>query len=467
MSLRSHGHRILLGAVLVAPMALGQPAWAAPPAAAAATPPAVAPPAAAPHAADPPAPVDLKQVQERLSLETSVADLQLRKDLAALNAEKQRREVEAALAGQRLQAELASREAEIERLNKQAELLNKSVAVKEAERRVRTDADLAEVRVKLEKLHAENELAAAELAVRARAVAMNEQQIKLKTTEMQLRKVEYEAEIAKLNLAIELRDKRDQVQDRVLADVQYTKEPFKDGTLTISDRRIPLNGAITMATADRISERINFFNNQNHEYPIFIVIDQSPGGSVAAGYKILRTMQGSQAPVYVVVKSFAASMAAGITTLAARSFAYPNAIILHHQLSAGSAGNLTEQRERVKDLEEWWKRLATPVAAKMGLSLDDFIQRMYQKRSTGDWQEFADNAKKLHWVDEVANVIREESYVRNPDTNPNARAGSRGLGEAVDEGVDPQGHPFARLPRLSPVDAYYLYDPDHYYRLGP
>jgi ATP-dependent Clp protease protease subunit len=222
-----------------------------------------------------------------------------------------------------------------------------------------------------------------------------------------------------------------------------------------------------MATADRITERINFFNNQNHEFPIFIVIDQSPGGSVAAGYKILRTMKGSEAPVYVVVRSFAASMAAGITTLANRSFAYPNAIILHHQLSAGAGGNLTEHRERVKELEEWWKRLATPVAAKMGLSLDDFIKRMYQKKSTGDWQEFADNAKKLRWVDEVADVIREESYVKNPDTNPTARAIPRGLGDGVEEEVDARGHAVARLPRLSPIDAYYLYDPDSYYRLRP
>src|SRR5262249_38058956 len=159
-------------------------------------------------------------------------------------------------------------------------------------------------------------------------------------------KVDYEAQIAKMNVDLELRDKRDQLNNRVLADVRYTKDPFKNGTLAISDRRIPLNGVITMATADRITERINYFNNQNREFPIFIVIDESPGGSVAAGYKILRTMRGSQAPVYVVVKSFAASMAAGITTLATRSYAYPNAIILHHQLSSGSMGNLTQQKER-------------------------------------------------------------------------------------------------------------------------
>ena len=105
--------------------------------------------------------------------------------------------------------------------------------------------------------------------------------------------------------------------------------------MVISDRRIPLNGPITNETADYVTTRIHFFNNKDPKLPIFIVIDDSPGGSVMAGYRILKAMEGSDAPVHVVVKSFAASMAAAIATLAKHSYAYPNAVILHHQISAG------------------------------------------------------------------------------------------------------------------------------------
>ncbi len=444
MNSRLSAHSLVWGSLLAAPLAFAQPAFAD---TLPATKPAVAPISATATGGD-----DLKKTQEQLTLENSVADLRLKKELSALAAEKQRRELEASIYAQKLQAELASRQAEIDRMNKQTDVLNKTLALKEAERKTRLDRELATVRENLEKLKAQNDLAAAELAVKSRAVALNEQEIKLRATEL------------------ELRDKRDAVNNRVLADVKYTKDPFKNGELTITDRRIPLNGVITMATADRITERINFFNNQNRDFPIFIVIDESPGGSVAAGYKILRTMKGSQAPVYVVVKSFAASMAAGITTLATRSFAYPNAIILHHQLSAGAGGNLTEHRERVKDLEEWWKRLAQPVAAKMGIGLDELTKRMYQHRSTGDWQEFGDEAKKLHWVDEIVSVVHEESYVKNPDTvaaRPTVPAPLRlQQDDALTQEIDPQGHAFTKLPRLSPVDAYYLYNPDNYYRLG-
>ena len=183
----------------------------------------------------------------------------------------------------------------------------------------------------------------------------------------------------------------------------------------ISDRRVALNGPITMDTADQIIARISYYNNKDRTLPIFLVIDDSPGGSVMAGYKILKTMQGSEAPVYVVVKSFAASMAACLTTLAKKSFAYPNAVIMHHQISAFGGGNLTQQQEWVKEMEEWWRRLADPVAAKMGITREEFIKQMYAHASTGDWNEFADKAQKLKWVDVIVDEIDETAMVRDPE----------------------------------------------------
>ena len=414
---------------------------------------------------------ELKKQQEQLTLQNSIAEQQLRKELAKLTAEKQRLELENGLAQQKLQAEVAALQAEIDKLTKQADLLAKRAALKEAERKARVDQELAADREKLEKMKLANDLAVAEVAGNSRELAQREQELKVRTAELQAQRSEFELQSAKLNNDLDLRVKRDLWKNRVNRDIQYTKEPFKDGVLTISDRRIALNGPIWMDTADYIAQRIDYYNNQSREFPIFIVIDRSPGGSVMAGYKILKAMDGSAAPVYVVVKSFAASMAAGITTLSKRSFAYPNAILLHHQILTGSFGNLTEQKENLKELEEWWKRLAAPVAAKMGVSLDDFIKRMYQNRSTGDWQEFGDGARKLKWVDEIAETVREESYDKNPDA-PSAPPGSpppaHGDNQpALQERVDANGRRYVLLPRLDPVDCYYLYNPDNYYRLTP
>lgn len=409
--------------------------------------------------------------KQRLELENGVAEQQLREDLARLNAEKQKLELENGLAQQKLQSENAALQAELDKLGKEADLAAKRAAFKDAERKAQLDEELADGRQRLEKMKLTNDLAAAEIASKNQGMAQREQELKLRAADLQAQRADLDLKVAKLNSDIDLRTKRDLWKNRVNREIQYSKEPLKDGVLTISDRRIPLNGPIWGDTADYVQERIDYFNNQSHEYPIFIVIDESPGGSVMAGYKILKAMDGSAAPVYVVVKSFAASMAANIVTQSKKSFAYPNAIILHHQISGPGGGNLTEMKENVKEMEEWWKRLAAPVAARMGISLDEFIKRMYKNRSSGDWMEFGDSASKLKWVDQIVDTIREDSYYKNPDApsalNDSSAPGYMNHQPVLAERTDANGQRYVLLPRLSPMDCYYLYNPDNYYRLSP
>ena len=413
----------------------------------------------------------LTSQKQRLELENGIAEQQLRADLAKLTAEKQKLELQNNLAQQKQQAETAALQAQLDTLTKQADLEARQTVLKDAERKAQLDNELAAGREQLERMKLTNDLTTAEIADKNQTLAQREQELKLQAADLQLQKADLDLKVAKLSSDLDLRSKHDLWKNRVNHDIQYDKEPFKDGVLTISDRRIPLNGPIWMDTADYIQERIDYFNNQSQEYPIFIVIDDSPGGSVMAGYKILKAMDGSAAPVYVVVKSFAASMAANLVTQSKKSFAYPNAIVLHHQILSMTYGNLTEQKEQVKDMDDWWKRLAAPVAAKMGISLDEFIKRMYQNRSTGNWMEFGDRARKLNWVDQIVDTIREDSYDKNPDA-PSALNDSPAPAyvshqPALPERVDVSGQRYILLPRLDPVDCYYLYNPDNYYRLTP
>lgn len=409
---------------------------------------------------------ELKNEQERLTLENTIAEQKLLQELADLTAEKQRLETESALALARQTAELAGVKAEIEVLTQKAAAIAKRAEVGEAERKAAVEAELAGTRTKLEQIKAANELAAAELAGSLQTLQAKDQEVQLRMKELQLERAEFEMAVAKFNAELELWEKRGDLRNRVDREIEYTNEPFQDGVLTVSDRRISLNGPIMMDMADHVTERIDYFNNQSTEFPIFIVIDSSPGGSVMAGYRILKAMEGSPAPVYVVVKSLAASMAAGITTLAEKSFAYPNAIILHHQLMSGNFGNLTQQREGLTEMEEWWRRLATPVAAKMGIGLDEFVEQMYQKSSTGDWREFADQATEIRWVDHIVDTIREESLIKNPDLET-AASTRQPVFPFMEEKVDSDGRRHTLLPRLDPFDYYYLYNPDGYYRLTP
>lgn len=357
------------------------------------------------------------------------------------------------LQAERLQKETGEMRAEITRLKTERELISERFAFESAKRQNAAKDELAKLEAEKEALMREAEIS----KIRAEKLTND---LKSVQTESMLELTRLQNDIAR----IETTEKRAQYAD---ADPVYLEKPLTDdGILMVSDRRIALNGMISSRTADYITSRIHYWNNKDSKLPIFIVIDDCPGGSVMAGYRILKSMESSEAPIHVVVKSFAASMAACITTLAEESYAYPNAIILHHQISSSLAQarlNLTQQREFFEESQRWWERLAAPVAAKMGITTDEFIKQMYVQSTSGDWSEFADRAKELKWVNHIVNGIDETAINRDPDAVDRSRAATPTA--AVEEELDADGKPFTWLPRLNPKDCYFLYNPDGYFRM--
>lgn len=370
---------------------------------------------------------------------------------AAMKEEQERLALENSLADEKLKQETAELRAEIARLKVETELMTERLNHAAIKRRADDEAEAAKAEIETKRLAREAEIAKAKAEALANELKAAQAEAALEITELQ-------SEIQQFEMA----EKRKGYAD---SEPEYLANPLKDdGTLVISDRRIALNGAITSGTADYITSRIHYYNNHDRELPIFIVIDESPGGSVMAGYRILKSMEASEAPIHVVVKSFAASMAAAITTLAEESYAYPNAVLLHHQISATVFGrlNLTQQAEFLKESERWWERLAKPVADKMGITTEEFIEQMYESSTSGDWSEFGVEAQKLKWVNHIVSGIDETSLRRNPD---DAKSDSADKQSAVQTGLDEDGRPVAYLPRLNPKDVYFLYNPDNYYRL--
>jgi|LakMenEpi03Aug12_release.lakeMendotaPanAssembly.Ray.scaffolds.fasta_scaffold49241_2 ATP-dependent Clp protease protease subunit len=355
------------------------------------------------------------------------------------------------LATETLTQETNGLRAEIAKLKLERELITEKLALESAKRKEAVKDAVAESEIEIGRLTRESELS----RIRSEKLAADLKSIQSEAA-LELTRLQSEMQ------TIETREKRETFAD---SDPIFLENPLRaDGMLVISDRRIPLNGMIVGETADFVTSRIDFWNNRNRKLPIFIVIDDCPGGSVMAGYRILKAMEASDAPIHVVVKSFAASMAACITTLAEESYAYPNAVILHHQISSQIAFarlNLTQQKEFFQESNRWWERLAAPVAKKMGISTDEFIEKMYARSSSGDWSEFADEAKKLKWVNHIVDGIHESSITMNPDTDEKEADKKTALVEEI----DPDGKVFTYLPRLNPKDVYFLYNPDGYYRM--
>ncbi len=373
----------------------------------------------------------MRTEKARIDAEVALAEAKRTEELAPLNAETAKLAAERALRLARAAAEAAALEDERAKLERQAAL--------EA---ARSTARLSERNNKIRELEAEAKQLQLESA---NTIARLSNELSRFQKEEEARKVASKAK------------------------PKYLKEPLVDGTLVISDRRIAFNGAVTENLADYVCQRINFYNNQSSEFPIFIVVDNSPGGSVAAGYQIQKAMAASKAPVYVVVKGFAASMTAVIATLAERSFCYPNSILLHHQVSNNLRGNMTVLKEQIRFTTEWFDRLGTPVAKKMGISLEEFVKQMYANDSTGDWQAFGEQAKALKWIDTTVERIEETAVldiipvpaapvapvIRPPQTEVSG----------VTAKVDDKGRPYYELPPLSnPFDAWWMYDPQGLYR---
>jgi len=409
--------------------------------------------AAAPSAVTAPTPAP---VSPRPSPELTPEQKELMKEVERMRGEKARIDAQVALAEARRAEELAPLTAETAKL-----------AAERALRLAKAAAEAAALEDEKAKLERQTSLEAARSSARL-AERMN----RIRELEAEAKQLQLEAGNTVARLTNELSRFQKEEEARKVASrakPRYLKDPLVDGVLYISDRRIPFNGAVTDQLADHVIQRINFYNNQSAEFPIFIVVDNSPGGSVAAGYQIQKAMAASKAPVYVVVKGFAASMTAVIATLAERSFCYPNSILLHHQVSNNLRGNMTVLKEQIRFTTEWFDRLGTPVAKKMGISLEEFVKQMYANDSTGDWQAFGEQAKALKWVDTTVERIEETAVldilpVPVAPTAPVIRPPQTEV-SGVTAKVDDKGRPYYELPPLSnPFDAWWMYDPQGLYR---
>jgi len=427
---------------------------------------------------------DLEAEYYRLSTENKIASEKNQSAVKLLLEQLERTTLENKLSDEKRKAEIDSLETQYQLLASQNKLMaeqSKALVQKQSDelQKLSLENKLADesskkdttmLSAELDKLKAANDLKSEqqrELSIadykERNAIDLESKRLDLAERRFKIEKMTADSRMNQLDSDLELRGKKEEWKKEANTEPVYLSQPFQDGRLVVSDRRIALNGPIFNGSADEVTDRIHYFNNTSTA-PIFIVIDNSPGGSVMAGNRILKAMQASKAPVYVVVKSFAASMAAVITTMADQSYVYPNAIILHHQMSSMNWGNMTELKEQLEMARQWEQRLHAPVAKKMGITMDEFRKKMYEKNSDGDWQEFGDKAVDYKWATSVVDRIEETGFIKNPDAQAEVKPAARSYYGDLDEKTDEKGQRYAQLPRLDPYDFYFIYNPDRYYR---
>ncbi len=356
----------------------------------------------------------------RLDLSLEIAALKARRERSADDAERSRLETEAALRSAKLALEFADAD--------------------EAKADAERTAAIASLK---------STLASFESSVRARELE----------TDLKIAKLELDNALGRLT-AQAARHRREKEAATIVAreKLDYPANPLADGVLTLSDRRIPLNGPITDPLARRIIDRLAFFNLRDPKAPVFIVIDNSPGGSLMAAYQVIQAIRSSKAPVHVVVKGNAGGVAAAIVAQAPHSYAFASSLLSHEQPELTARGNTTSVRERQEQTLVFFRRLYTPVAIKMGLTdADAFLKKLYENNSDAQWNEFGENSVKLKWVDHLITRAHETSI---DDLAPRTPSD-----DAVEFRTfkDASGKTRIELPPLSPGDSWLLHDPQGVY----
>ena len=83
----------------------------------------------------------------------------------------------------------------------------------------------------------------------------------------------------------------------------------------------------------------------------------------------------------------------------------------------------------------------------MGITVDEFVAKMYAAVSTGDWKVLGTEAVKLKWVTNVCERMNEEGV----NTTPAVPA----LAEMKPDGLNGT----TALNPLTPFDIWWIYDP--------
>lgn len=161
---------------------------------------------------------------------------------------------------------------------------------------------------------------------------------------------------------------------------EETKNPADAGRMNdkidaafLQSRRILLSGGVDSKMAEDAIKKIWYLEFQEPGKPILVIIN-SPGGSVDAGFAIWDHLKMISSPVTTLITGIAASMGS-ILSLAAspgRRFATPKSRIMIHQPAIGGIvqGQATDLEIQAREILKTKKMIIEMYTAATGKSYD-------------------------------------------------------------------------------------------------
>lgn len=179
----------------------------------------------------------------------------------------------------------------------------------------------------------------------------------------------------------------------------------KIDNVLLDRRRLFLCNAIDGDTAEEIIRKLWYLENKDPGAPILLVIN-SPGGSVDAGFAIWDQIKMISSPVTTLVTGLAASMASVLSLVAApkRRFATPSARVMVHQprLSGVIQGQATDLEIQAKEMLKTRSILVNLYMKATGRNNSEI-----EKAIDRDTWMTADEALNFGLLDKIVNSYQE------------------------------------------------------------
>ncbi|MDB6080740.1 MAG: clpP1 [Chlamydiia bacterium] len=173
----------------------------------------------------------------------------------------------------------------------------------------------------------------------------------------------------------------------------------------LQSRRLFICDGINNALAEDIIKKIWFLEHDSSGKPILLVIN-SPGGSVDAGFAIWDQLKMINSPITTLVTGMAASMASILMLAAApgRCFATPKSRVMIHQpaLSGVIQGQATDLEIQAREILKTKKMIVEMYVAATGKSYD-----VIEKAIDRDTWYSAEEAKEFGLINKIVSSYKD------------------------------------------------------------
>ena len=176
----------------------------------------------------------------------------------------------------------------------------------------------------------------------------------------------------------------------------------------LQSRRIFLADAVTNESAEDVIKKLWYLELQDPGKPILLLIN-SPGGSVDAGFAVWDQIKMISSPVTTLVTGIAASMGSVLSLAAApgRRFATPQSRIMIHQpaISGMVQGQATDLEIQAKEILKM-KSLIINLYMKATGKTYEVIEKSIDRDT---WMT-AEEAKKFGLIDQIVESYKEIKF---------------------------------------------------------